>query len=130
MKLLLGHAYSFSWGANEKITDTYTNCVVAKLCFQPGDSKKVDGITKIIEEYVDNRNQKLPDANPKTETIVLFPFAHLTPITANPTQAQRLLRDVYERLNSRGFQVYELPFGTNKRYLEDIMGDSDAHREL
>lgn len=110
MKILFEHANSFAY--NEygcSSTHSYSNCLIARVCFEYDDSGKiglaVDEISKVFR-------------NLKPDTLIIFPFSHLS----NRLMPQENARICYSKLNEKlaGIRSILLPFGISKGYKIDI----------
>ncbi len=87
--------------------------------------EKADGeaeVSKAVDALADSA------ANLKANRILVYPYAHLSGDLASPADAIPLLSSVAEGLGSKGFEVYESPFGWTKGFDIKVKGHAMAEQ--
>ncbi len=107
-KILFEHANSFEYNKEDSIHNhVYNNCLIARICFEEKD--KLENTTKAIQDLF---------AMLKPDSVVLFPFAHLSSHPLRKEKAGVLFNQLKNRL--RSMPLVALPFGISKGYKIDI----------
>ena len=139
MKLLLIHASRFWWrirGAARglKVKDEaepeeadFEDVIVVFTAVERGD---VGAEAHTIEEAVSSILEF--SERVKCDSIVLYPYAHLTTELARPGEALELLRKLEKALKEREIMVIRAPFGYYKEFLLHCKGHplSEAFRDI
>jgi len=139
MKLLLIHASRFWWrirGAARglKVKDEpepeeadFKDVIVVFTAVERGD---VGAEAHTIEEAVSSILEF--SERVKCDSIVLYPYAHLTTELARPGEALELLRKLEKALKEREIMVIRAPFGYYKEFLLHCKGHplSEAFRDI
>jgi len=91
--------------------------------------KKDSDVKKIVAALV--KNIKDIATSVKTDSIVLYPYAHLSSDLANPTLAEKVL-DEAEKVLKKDFKVTRAPFGYYKEFEMKVKGHplSELSREI
>ncbi len=92
---------------------TRTNCVVALVTVENGDDEVK---TKLLSNDI-----RIMAENVARQSIVIFPFAHLSNNLADSKTAIDLLEAVKNNL-SDDYQVIRSHFGSHKEFLLDVFG--------
>ncbi|MDY6773600.1 MAG: threonyl-tRNA synthetase editing domain-containing protein [Candidatus Nanohaloarchaea archaeon] len=79
--------------------------LLVKICSEPGDEAD-DAIPEIVDTASDLG----------LDTVILFPWAHLSQDLMSPPEAKELLEDVERNLEERGYDVIRAPFGWYKEW--------------
>src|SRR3989338_971255 len=82
--------------------------LVVLTAVEKGDN---DQTVKLLIESVKKTAEEV-----KTKTIVLYPYAHLSPNLASPDTALEYLVEAEHTLQKSGFQVTRAPFGHYKTF--------------
>ena len=139
MKLLLIHASRFWWrirGAARglKVKDEpepeeadFKDVIVVFTAVERGD---VGAEAHTIEEAVSSILEF--SERVKCDSIVLYPYAHLTTELARPGEALELLRKLEKALKEHEIMVIRAPFGYYKEFLLHCKGHplSEAFRDI
>ena len=139
MKLLLIHASRFWWrirGAARglKVKDEpepeeadFKDVIVVFTAVERGD---VGAEAHTIEEAVSSILEF--SERVKCDSIVLYPYAHLTTELARPGEALELLKKLEKALKEREIMVIRAPFGYYKEFLLHCKGHplSEAFRDI
>ena len=91
--------------------------------------KKDSDVKKIVAALV--KNIKDIATSVKTDSVVLYPYAHLSSDLANPTLAEKVL-DEAEKVLKKDFKVTRAPFGYYKEFEMKVKGHplSELSREI
>ena len=123
MRILLIHADRFGWTAKEKalkdaeeLKDNQksylTNDVLVVFCaVEKVDEKNPE---QILEKTVGSIVEVAEKV--KTQNMVVYPYAHLSPELASPKIATTLLKKLNEKLTEKGYKVKLAPFGWYKSF--------------
>jgi len=93
------------------------NVLVSFICAEKEDEKNVE---KIVEKSVKEIKNKLKEV--KAKNLVLYPYAHLSSNLAGPDTADRILKDIKERLKKEKIPVHLTPFGYYKEFSLHCLG--------
>ena len=88
--------------------------VLLLVSVEKGDDSSV--VSQTIEELVKTKEQLGCDS------VVVYPYAHLSSSLAKPDGARVVLRELEERLTSLGLKVHHVPFGWNKSFSVKVKG--------
>lgn len=110
MKILFEHANMFSYVV-DKTTEShiYCNCLIARVCFENDDKSRLDEISGVMLEVFNML---------KPNSLVLFPFSHLSSRPLKKEKAVVLLLELKNKLSK--VPVIMLPYGISKGYKIDI----------
>ncbi len=123
MRLLLIHAKKFNYRVLEKAVaeaeepgdrreGSYTNALVAFVTVEEGDERAAGLVAEKAAAEIASVAEKV-----KPTTIVVYPYAHLSPRLAPPHAALRVLEELESRLASTlRIPVYRAPFGWYKEF--------------
>lgn len=102
------------------------NCLVCFTAVEKSDEAKP---SEIVKEFV--KNVRDVASQVKTNTIVLYPYAHLSSQLASPTIALNILKEIRKEI-SKNFYLVSAPFGWYKSFSIDVKGHplSELSREI
>lgn len=120
MILLFNHVSSFQYRAVEQTgvgreldedarAGETDEALLVKLSTERGDDEET--VSRAVEEITDVATQL-----GGTDTVVLFPWAHLTEDLAAPETAQELLDLLTREVDAAGFESLSAPFGWYKEW--------------
>ena len=123
MRILLIHAEKFWFKAREKAIKnaepleeavgeaSLENTLVAFITVESRDEENIeDSASKAVDAIEDVYHRV------KAESIVIYPYAHLSPDLASPGKALEALRLVEKKLKEKGYRVTRAPFGWYKAF--------------
>lgn len=119
MRVLLIHAQYFRWEPKEPALDirddpvsgNADNALVAFITVEEGDKPDEAYLAAISRDIVEVA--KKVDA----QTIVIYPYAHLSPNLAKPYTSREILNKLFDILNGFNlFKVLKAPFGYYKSF--------------
>ncbi len=93
---------------------TIEEAVLLLVSVEQGDDSSV--ISQAVEELSKTRKQLGSDS------IVVYPYAHLSSTLAKPEDARRILKELEDEARTQGFSVHHVPFGWNKALLMKVKG--------
>ena len=141
MKILLIHAEEFSFNAREKaIKDAepldaeltsgkvyLKNALVSFITVERIDEDNPVEVAKLAADNIEDVYKRV-----KAESIVVYPYAHLSSDLALPDKAIEVLREVARELKKRGYNVVKAPFGWYKEFMLKCYGHplSELSREV
>ncbi len=123
MRLLLIHADSMSYEVKERAleeaekidegrrTSSYENALVVFTAVEEEDAKAVDAVVDAASKEIVDMMDKV-----KADSILLYPYAHLSSSLARPKEALAILVKLEEKLRGRGVRVSRAPFGWYKAF--------------
>ncbi len=123
MRILLIHAERFSYEALQKAIDaaeevpedrrkgSAENALVAMCTVESVDERNPEEVASRAAEEIAEVARKVG-----AKTVVVYPYAHLSPNLADPYTAKRVLQLVEEKLKEMGFPTIRAPFGWYKRF--------------
>jgi threonyl-tRNA synthetase len=127
MRILSVHARSFGYKVLEKAVEepepvdkdsverSFENTLVLFVTIEAGDSE--DSVEDAVLEVLNIAKQVKP------ASMVLYPYAHLSPQLAPPHKAVEILNKLYTVLRERaGVPVYKAPFGWYKAFKLECHG--------
>ncbi|MCG3109562.1 Threonine--tRNA ligase editing subunit [Metallosphaera sp. J1] len=124
MILLFIHASSFSFEVKQKALEiaedpnpgsfSSQNTLVTFVSVEKGDDQEI--LERALENVRDVMNKTRPD------TLVLYPYAHLSSNLADPRTAIQVLNSLYERLRTEKEKVIKAPFGWYKAFTVSCYG--------
>jgi len=123
VRLLLIHADSMSYEVKERALEeaekvdeglragSYENALVVFTAVEEEDAKAVDVV-------VDAASKEILDVMDKVraDSVLLYPYAHLSSSLARPKEALAILLELEEKLKERGVRVSRAPFGWYKAF--------------
>ena len=123
MRLLLIHADSMSYEVKERALEeaeeidegrrsgSYENTLVVFTAVEEEDVKSVDLV-------VDSASKEIVDVmdRVRANSVLLYPYAHLSSSLAKPKEALTVLAKIEEKLKERGVRVSRAPFGWYKAF--------------
>ena len=112
---------------NAKKEHEIKEALVVLTAVEKIDESNLDGsVNALVENIKDIANQV------KAETIVLYPYAHLSPNLASPSSATKVLDDAASELKKQKFKVEQAPFGYYKEFSLKCKGHplSELSREF
>jgi threonyl-tRNA synthetase len=137
MKLLLNHADSFDFEATRKAiksakdlidkTGTAKNALVAFIAVEKCDEGKESAVAeRAVSEIMDVFDKV------GAESIVVYPYAHLSSNLSSPAVAETVLDLVYEKLKEGKANVVKAPFGWYKAFRISCKGHpmAELSREI
>ncbi len=124
MILLFIHASDFSFEVKQKALETAEdpnpgsfssqNTLVTFISVEKGDDQEI--LERALENIRDVMSKTKPD------TLVLYPYAHLSSNLAEPKAAIQALNSLYERLKAEKEKVVKAPFGWYKAFTVSCYG--------
>ncbi len=139
MRMLLIHAEKFWFKAREKAIRnaepldkatgeaSLTNTLVAFVTVEARDEENIADAAGKAVEAIEDVYQRV-----KAESIVVYPYAHLSSELASPQKALEALKNIEERLKEKGYNVIRAPFGWYKAFEIKCYGHplSELSREV
>lgn len=130
MRLLFIHAKMFMYNIVSKAVDEadditddvihgkeLNNVLVVFTSIESSDEKAPEIVVeKACEEILDVYKKV------KADSILLYPYAHLSYSLASPYRAREILNNLYRSLLKRNVRVYKAPFGWYKEFLIHCYG--------
>ncbi len=137
MKILTIHADFIEYqarkkafkGAEEDVSkdkQKVEECLVVFTAVEKSDEADLKAVIKrYVKEIKDIAKQV------KTDTLVLYPYAHLSSSLSSPKQAEQLMKDA-EKVLAKDYQVKRAPFGWYKSFNVSCKGHplSELSREF
>jgi len=129
MRTLLIHARNFEYNALEKAIDTaeplttenssgkFSNALVVFITVERGDGSALHALVRSAADDVVKVFTSV-----RADTVVLYPYAHLSKNLADPEESLLLLSELEAELGSRGIKVYRAPFGCFKEFGLECFG--------
>lgn len=135
MRVLLFYANHYTWRDAKKDEmgkylyndETITNGVVAFVHVEPQDNDPEKNIIARALKQIKQTAKRW-----ETETIVLYSFAHLGEVKAEPNQAKSMVKKISKRLSSVGYVVLCTPYLSYVDFMIDTPGapNSRVYREF
>ncbi len=133
MKILLLHAEAFSYETRKKAIKNppdppgsweCTNCLVVYTSIEEDDN--AHSVMEAVDSIMDVASRVKP------ETVVVYPYAHLSSNLAPPRQAHSMLVELEKTLAGKGVKVHRAPFGWYKRFSITVYGHplSELSRQI
>ena len=97
-------------GKEEEKQKEVKECLVIFTAVEKADENN----SKILEQYTDNIKDIAKQV--KAESIVLYPYAHLSSSLSSPDFALKILEQAETKLKSEKFKVSRAPFGYYKEF--------------
>ena len=129
MKLLLIHAEKFEYEVRQRALEeaeevgeenrraSLENVLVCFTTVEGVDSRDLEWVVRKAANEVGEVARRLG-----VSSIMLYPYAHLSPDLAKPGVAMRALQALGVELEARGFKVVRAPFGWYKRFTISCLG--------
>ncbi len=129
MKLLLIHAARFEFQARQKAVEeaeeadecsmqgAADNALVCFTTVESVDERSLAWVVSRAAEEIEGLAKRLG-----VQSLVVYPYAHLSPELAPPRAAIRALKSLEAELANRGFRVLRAPFGWYKRFTISCVG--------
>jgi threonyl-tRNA synthetase len=97
--------------ADEKKEGEFENSLVVFTAVEKEDEKNPDAV-------VENATTEINDIFSKigAETVVIYPYAHLSSSLSSPDSAKKILHDMEAKLSSMNLDVARVPFGWYKSF--------------
>ena len=120
MKMLFIHCSHFSYlttkatQISEDIQDGCKSCALKDVLviFITTEKYDIKNSEKIIEKSIEEIN--IMTKRLGVNNLAIFPFAHLSEETSNPYISNKIIKELYKRIKSRGYSVDKVPFGWEK----------------
>lgn len=122
MKALYLHVNRIAWEPTQKalrsaenpVSGDIKNALAIMIAAEEGDSEMhVEKLVNDIEEHTKRIG---------VNTIVIYPWVHITSRPAKPAKAFILIKKIVEMLEGKGYIVYRAPFGWYKKLILEIKG--------
>ena len=107
----------------EKLDDI----LVCFICYEKSDEGRTDEITK---EFVENI--KIDIFRIGCNSVLLYPYAHLSKDLGSPRKAKGFLNNLKQSLRKEGIEVHKSPFGWYKAFSLSCIGHplAEGYREF
>ena len=107
----------------EKLDDV----LVCFICYEKSDEGRTDEITK---EFVENI--KIDIFRIGCNSVLLYPYAHLSKDLGSPRKAKGFLNNLKQSLRKEGIEVHKSPFGWYKAFSLSCIGHplAEGYREF
>ena len=124
MRLLLIHADAFEYSVREPavekpeaIEEDRKSLAVENslVVFTTVEKEDEDKIEDVVSEAIDAILEVFSKVSP--ESIVIYPYAHLSSELARPEVALQVLKKLEEKLKEKDVKVYRAPFGWYKSFM-------------
>ncbi len=139
MRALLIHARHFEYRALEKAIEEaeplsgenasgrFSNALIVFTTIERGDGSRLRELAGMVAEDVASVLLKVG-----AESVVLYPYAHLSRNLADPEESRLVLLELESELRSRGIEVSRAPFGWYKEFRVECFGHplSELSREF
>ncbi len=127
MKILLLHSDSIEWEPKKKAikdaedTEKVPVCVGEALVVftaveKPDESRPMESAKAAVKEILDVKKQV------KADSVVIYPYAHLSSNLASPKQAIAILTSMQDMLEKQKVDVTRAPFGWYKSFTIKVKG--------
>ena len=90
---------------------SFGDCLVSFITVEGGDLRDPGGIGSEAADSIGEHARMV-----KTNTIVVYPYAHLSSSLATAEPAKKVLEEVASKLAAQGFEVHRAPFGWYKAF--------------
>ncbi|MBT4651202.1 threonine--tRNA ligase [Candidatus Woesearchaeota archaeon] len=100
------------------------------VIFSAVESRDESNLKEVIKKYVEQIKDIAKQVN--TQTVVLYPYAHLSSALSNPKAAEEVLQEAEKILKKEKFNVTRAPFGWYKSFNISCKGHplSELSREF
>ncbi len=107
----------------EKLDDV----LVCFICYEKSDEGRTDEITKELVE-----NIKVDVSRVGCNSVLLYPYAHLSKNLGSPRKAKGFLNNLRQSLRKEGIEVHKSPFGWYKAFSHNCIGHplAEGYREF
>lgn len=124
MKLLMFHTKSFWYkpynsDSSELKETSFDNCLVIFIHIEDSDKDKADVVNKAVGNI-----KWLADKN-KTDSVVLYSFAHLSTSKSDPKTAHDIIQEISGKLK-KDLTTHIIPFGQFYEFSAHVLGPSLA----
>ncbi len=99
----------------EKEVKKFSDIIGIFICVEKGD--KINYLNSLINRIIEINNQFY-----KLSEIIIIPFAHLSNKLETPEKAKKIIENLKDKLELKGFKTNKIIFGTHKRFLLEIQG--------
>jgi threonyl-tRNA synthetase len=128
MRVLYIHSREFLYKPREKVKidiaeeaepteKIFHNTLVTFITVEQGDFNRRDEILGAFINDIMDIMQKV-----KAESVVIYPYAHLSNKLEKPNNAIRLLRMIHRKLEQKGVNSHRAPFGWYKEFKIHCLG--------
>ena len=103
------------------------NVLVCFICYEKSDEGRTDEITKELVE-----NIKVDVSRVGCDSVLLYPYAHLSKNLGSPRKAKGFLNNLRQSLRKEGIEVHKSPFGWYKAFSLSCIGHplAEGYREF
>ncbi|MFB6246905.1 MAG: threonine--tRNA ligase [Candidatus Pacearchaeota archaeon] len=101
---------------DEKKEKSVEEALAALVAIEKGD-EKVDELVEELKSSIENVAGQL-----NVENVVVYPYSHLSQNLGSPDVAQKVLKNVQEKLQGEGYNVERAPFGYYKQFELKVKG--------
>ena len=98
--------------------ESVNNCLLVFVCFEKGDTQKT-----ILEAV--RRIEQLNKKRYSKQSIIIFPFSHLSSKILPPDKARKLAKLMFERVNDKVKNTKELPFNMEKELIIHLLSKNE-----
>lgn len=122
MRILFIHADRFEYEARSetKVAEelpedarqaSFDECLVCFVAAEERDEPDVATVARRAADEIEDVAHQVQESR-----IVLYPYAHLSPSLAHPTQAREILQRLEREVSDRGLETHLSPFGWYKAF--------------
>jgi threonyl-tRNA synthetase len=103
------------------------NVLVCFICFEKKDESRIKEISKTLVE-----NLKIDASRVGCNTVLLYPYAHLSKSLGSARLAKTFLSRLRDLLSKEGIETHKSPFGWYKAFNLNCIGHplAEAYREF
>ncbi|MFQ5951376.1 MAG: threonyl-tRNA synthetase editing domain-containing protein, partial [Candidatus Geothermarchaeales archaeon] len=129
MKTLYIHASKFSYRVRERVkiptveearegdAGEFENTLVTFVTVERGDLERLDNMREAMGRDMEEVLGRI-----KADSVVLYPYSHLSSKLSRADHAVKVLAAMHEELDSRGIRVHKAPFGWYKAFDLSCLG--------
>ena len=137
MRILQLHCSSFEYQVRKETPvaerpadpkeEKLDNVLVCFICYEKSDEGRTDEITKELVE-----NIKVDVSRVGCDSVLLYPYAHLSKNLGSPRKAKGFLNNLRQSLRKEGIEVHKSPFGWYKAFSLSCIGHplAEGYREF
>ena len=137
MRILQLHCSSFEYQVRKETPvaerpadpkeEKLDNVLVCFICYEKSDEGRTDEITKELVE-----NIKIDVSRVGCNSVLLYPYAHLSKNLGSPRKAKGFLNNLRQSLRKEGIEVHKSPFGWYKAFSLSCIGHplAEGYREF
>ncbi|NHI89882.1 MAG: hypothetical protein EAX87_10185 [Candidatus Thorarchaeota archaeon] len=118
------HVESFWYRPDESKSDTRTEIGESLLVWIHSEKEDEENRTGVLRKMV--KNIRWLAKKIESNVVILHSFAHLDDSKAEPEFADSVIEETADRLRTRGFEVYIVPFGQFNEFNMHVKGPSLA----